>query len=327
MDHISKALEKARRLQPTPKPTAKPTRSSPSEEQAPAPMTTSPGEASETPPNNEVGTEKSPPAEKADPAVAPSKDGASDKKANGSLNEVGAQSIVYNQTRTVHRDPNQLAEQRLIAGLRHDPRSSVFQLLRTQVLMKLRKESWHSLAITSAAPGAGKSLVATNLAVAISQEVNQTVLLVDMDLIRPKVSEYFGLTPKFGILDHLIDDVPLSDVFVNPGMERLVLLPAKGEKDLHYTSEMLSTPKTRQLLHDIKTRYESRIVIFDVPPLLPTDDALVVVQQVDAVLMVVEDGRTTEDQIVQSLRLLEGTELLGTVLNKSNVRSQAYYYN
>ena len=128
------------------------------------------------------------------------------------------ENIVYRETRVERTDPSSLAERRVIAGLKQDPRSSVFQILRTRVLMDLRREGWNSLAITSPTPGCGKTLISANLAVAIAQEVNQTVLLLDMDLRRPKVAEYFGVKPEFGLRDYLIDNVSLSQIFVHPGV-------------------------------------------------------------------------------------------------------------
>ena len=78
-----------------------------------------------------------------------------------------------------------LSENRLIAGNRSDPRATSFRMLRTQVLHAMRENDWTSLAVTGPSSGIGKSLVATNLAISISLEVNQTVLLVDVDLRRP----------------------------------------------------------------------------------------------------------------------------------------------
>lgn len=270
-------------------------------------------------------TPKSETAPQAKPTQAPQRESKSPAtEAPKSSRAPGHSQIQYKQTRTERADPSLLAEHRVIAGLKHDPRSAVFQILRTQVLMALRRENWNSIAVTSPTPNCGKTFMASNLAVAIAQEVNQTVLLLDMDLRLPKVAEYFGVKPEFGLRDFLVDDVPLSKIFVNPGLERLVILPGRGT--IANSSEMLSMPKTIDLVNEIKTRYESRIVIFDLPPLLPTDDALVCLQQVDSALLVVEDGKTTEDQVVQSLRMLEGVELMGTILNKSNAAQSSYYY-
>ena len=186
------------------------------------------------------------------------------------------------------------------------------------------KNNWNSLAITAATQGAGKSLIAANLAISISLEVNHTVLLVDLDLRRPSIHKYFGFEPEYGLHDYLIDDINVKDILVNPGFERLVLLPGKGTT--YDSSELISTPKMMQLVEELKHRYKSRIVIFDLPPLLALDDSLVFIPHVDSALMVVENGKNTEDEVVQSLKLLEHTNLIGTVLNKVDEGKPKYYY-
>jgi protein-tyrosine kinase len=234
------------------------------------------------------------------------------------------QEIAYEQTKIINTDPSELAERRLIAGLIKDPRSLPFRMLRTQVLHQLRENSWNTLAINGATQGAGKSFVATNLAVSIALEVNQTVLLVDMDLRRPSIHKYFGIDPEYGLLDHLQDDVPINKIMVNPGIERLVIIPGKGSTD--EASEIISSPKMLRLVEDMKNRYKSRIIIFDLPPLLSVDDAWVFLPHVDAGLLVVENGKNTEHEVIKSLQILEVTNFIGAVLNKDNEENQSNYY-
>jgi Mrp family chromosome partitioning ATPase len=70
------------------------------------------------------------------------------------------------------------------------------------------------------------------------------------------------------------------------------------------------------LHNELVSRYESRIIIYDLPALLRNDDALVYTPIVDATLMVVEDGATSDDDLARAMQLLEGNNLIGTVLNK-----------
>lgn len=237
---------------------------------------------------------------------------------------VPLENIEYKQTATILTSPDELSDRRVVAGLKNDSRSTPFRMLRAQVLHQLRENNWNSLAINAATQGAGKSLVAANLAVSMSLEVNQTVLLVDLDLRRPSIHKYFGFEPQYGLLDYLVHDVPLTDILVNPDIERLVLLPGKGMTD--EASEILSAPKMLQLVQELKNRYESRIVIYDLPPLLSVDDAWVFLPHVDAGLLVVENGKNTEDEIQKSMRILEGTNFIGAVLNKSNEGNTNKYY-
>ena len=232
--------------------------------------------------------------------------------------------ITYKQTKIIKRSPEELAERRLVAGLQNDPRSMLFKLLRTQVLQQLSDNNWNSLAITAATQGAGKSLVAANLAISISLEVNHTVLLVDLDLRRPSVHKYFDFKPEYGLQDYLMDNIPVEDILVNPGFERLILLPGRGTT--YGSSELLSSQKMIRLVEELKYRYKSRIVIFDLPPLLAVDDAMVFLPHVDSTLLVVENGKNTEEEVVKSLKLLEHTNCMGTILNKLDEGKQKYYY-
>ena len=73
----------------------------------------------------------------------------------------------------------------------------------------------------------------------------------------------------------------------------------------------------KNLLGEITQRYDSRLVIFDLPPLLRNDDAILFTPFADATLLVVEDNKNTPEEIQQSLHLLRNVNLLGTILNKS----------
>lgn len=225
------------------------------------------------------------------------------------------ESISYSQTKVVNVPNHQLERKRIIAGFYNNPQSAVFRMLRTQVLKKMRSNRWQTLAVTSPTSGEGKSVVAANLAMAIAMELNQTVLLVDMDLRNPSISNYFGLNAQVGLKDYLSGDLKLSEVLINPGIKRLVILPGVGRAE--DSAELLSSPKMASLVADIKSQYDSRVIIFDVPPVLQTDDVSLAANYFDSTLLVLEDGKNTESNITKSLQMLEGSHLLGTVVNKS----------
>ena len=196
-------------------------------------------------------------------------------------------------------------------------------MLRTQVLHTMRENNWTTLAVTGASSGIGKTLISTNLAISISFEVNQTVLLVDLDLRRPTIHKYFDFEPEYGLLDYLKGEAELKDVFVNPLFKRLVLIP--GRSTTTESSELLSSPRMVKLTGDLKSKYDSRIIIFDMPPLLNVDDTMVFLPNVDATLLVVENGKNTQSEVQNAMRLLEGTNLIGTVLNKADEEIREYY--
>ncbi len=232
--------------------------------------------------------------------------------------------IQYTHTKVARSSPDLLRQRRTIMGLKNDPHINIFRQLRTRVLRKLRENKWNSLAITSAAPDAGKSFVTANLAIALAMEVNQTVLVVDADLRNPSVGWFYGLDVEKGLLDYLSEDMPLASILINPGFQRLVVLPGKGSTT--HSSELLSSPKMATLVNELKFRYDSRIILFDLPPLLASDDTMLFMPNFDAALLVVEDGKTTAEDIRRSLQILEETELMGIVLNKSQESMGDAYY-
>ena len=226
-----------------------------------------------------------------------------------------AEPIVYTQTRTVDVASRLLREKRIITEFEPGLFTDAYKILGTQVLQRLREKGWNSLAITSPGENEGKTLTAINLAISLSMEVEHTVLLVDADLRHPRVHEYFGMRPTSGLSDYLTADAPLEQMLLHPGIGGFVILP--GGKPLRNSSEMLGASKMAQLVQELKTRYPERIVLFDLPPLLSVADALAFSPYVDAALLVVEEGKTSRDDVVRAAELLSGTNLLGTVLNKS----------
>ena len=223
--------------------------------------------------------------------------------------------ISYTQTKSFQVEDAVMRNNRIIAGFNFDQRAEPYRQLRTQVLQKLRANQWKTLAITSPGEGDGKSTTALNLAISLSKEVNQTVLLVDLDLRKPSLAKLLEIDVQYGLVDHLTQSIPIADILLNPGFERLVMLP--GKADPHYSSEILSSPPMKSLLDDLTSRYESRLIIFDLPPLLVNDDALAFIPFADTTLLVVEDGANSSSEIERCLQMLEGTNLLGSILNKA----------
>jgi len=123
------------------------------------------------------------------------------------------------------------------------------------------------------------------------------------------------LDVEHGLLDYLHSDVSVEELLVNPGVDRLVVLP--GKHTTNVSSDFLSLPKMSSLVEELKNRYQSRIILFDLPPLLNTDDAVLFMHHFDAALLVIEDGKTTPEEVRRSLDILDETNLAGMVLNKS----------
>jgi capsular exopolysaccharide synthesis family protein len=222
--------------------------------------------------------------------------------------------IVYSRTRSVVIHEDVLRGHRILTG--HDsPFADTYKILRTQVLHRLRENGWNMLGVTSPRDGAGKTLTAINLAVATAAEPTQTVLLVDADLRAPQIHEEFGLEQGPGLTEFLLDGRPIEEMLLCPGLGRLVVLP--GGRGTEQSAELLASPRMTALGKELKHRYASRVVIFDLPPVLDRADVLAFGPQLDALLLVVEDGKTSEPDLQHALQVLKGgVPVLGTVLNK-----------
>jgi Mrp family chromosome partitioning ATPase len=218
----------------------------------------------------------------------------------------------YTET-TVAKCDQRRTKERLVADSFEHPASDIYGLLRTQVLQRMKKHGMSTLAVTGPERGSGVTTTAANLAIAIALDVNQTVLLVDLNLRNPAIHKKFGFQPSAGIDDYLRGEAQLKDCLVCPGMVRLVVLPARGAKG--ETAEIISSPRMTALAKELQNRYADRIIIYDTPPLLASSDTLGFLPNVDAVLLVARSGRTTKAELERSAHLLGNKAIVGTLLN------------
>lgn len=189
------------------------------------------------------------------------------------------------------------------------------KILRTRLLNLARTRGWRTILITSARPGEGKTVTAINLAFALAKEHRQTVVLVDGDLRNPCIADYLGFSVKNGLADYFLKKIPLSEIMVWPGVEKLVIVP--GGRPIPDSAELIGSPEMQELVREMKERYQDRYILFDFPPLLNVADTLAFLPNVDCVLMVVEAGKTSSAEILQAKNLIPEEKLLGFVLNKA----------
>ncbi len=224
--------------------------------------------------------------------------------------------IVYTSTRTVELTDQTMREHNLIAGYEGGQFVDAYKMLRAQVVQQCRQKGWNVLGITSPTAHEGKTLTSVNLSLALAMDLAHTVLLVDADMHRPGVHDAFGLESCPGLTEHLFDDVPLEQLLIHPGIGRFVFLPAG--RTIANSAEALASPKMTLLIEELKHRYPARFLLFDLPPLLSRADVLGFVPHIDALLLVVEEGRTASTDVERAMGLLKGrVPILGGILNKS----------
>jgi len=241
----------------------------------------------------------------------------------GKPDGIESEDISYDETRIVKLDTRHLEANRIVTFDSEDPDSVPFDVLRTQILKKMQENNWRTLGITSPSPECGKTVVTLNLALSIAKQTDKTTLVVDFDLRKPRVAQYLGLQGKFSLFDHLEGNVEIKDILVNPGIPRLVVLP--NQTPIKNSAETLTSRRIKSLVKDLRDRYESRIIIFDLPPLMAGDDTMAFLPQVDCVLLVVASGKTKPIEIKESRHMLQSSNILGVVLNKSSEKHKHYY--
>jgi len=197
-----------------------------------------------------------------------------------------------------------------------DPQSPAveqYRKLRARIIRIARKDALNTFMISSADAGEGKTITAINLAVAIAQEIDHTVLLVDADLRNPSVHKYLGIKPQSGLSDYLMNKASLPDILIKTGIGKLVLLPAGTI--VENPSELIASERMRDLVREMKQRYRDRYVIFDSAPVLLAADALSLGNYTDGIVFVVQADHTAQKTASEALSLLKGYNVLGSVFN------------
>lgn len=218
--------------------------------------------------------------------------------------------------------PRELPKKRLPAvSSPRSARAEGYRQVRT-TLINTRHPHLHTIAVTSAALGEGKTSVVTNLA-AVFSRAGHRVAVVDADLRRPSVAAFFELEPERGLTDVLAGRCPLPEALNMLDDGRLAVLTS-GAVPAN-PSEALGGAAMERTLQKLATEYD--YVLVDTPPVLPVSDPLVLAPLVDGVILVIQLGRTTRDQMQRVQKALGRVDapLIGVVPNQSGKGRDRYY--
>lgn len=184
--------------------------------------------------------------------------------------------------------------------------------------------------VSSSRLGEGKTFSSINLALSIALEQDKTVLLVDADVLRPKIAKTLNVQHEVGLTDYLLSsDITVSDILLNTNVPRLKLVTAGTPH--HLSTELLASDRMLKLAAEFANRYADRIVIFDAPPLLGVNETSVMASMCGQGVLVVEENKTRLNEIEQSVALLPSEMAVGFLINKAH-RNQGkgygygYYY-
>ena len=195
----------------------------------------------------------------------------------------------------------------------HSPSAEQYRKLRARILARTKQDFQNTIMVSSSDMGEGKSITSINFALALAQEIDYTVLLVDADLRKPSIHKYLGIKADRGLSDYLSGKVELSDVLIHTGIGKLVLLPAGNI--CSNPAELLSSNRMKELVQEMKHRYADRYIIIDTPPVLVSSDAISVSNHVDGVIFVIQAARTSEKTVKKAIDLFRSSTILGIVYN------------
>lgn len=196
-----------------------------------------------------------------------------------------------------------------------DPRSRSFNLIRAKLTSLSRERGWRLLGVVSATPEVGKSYVSANMAAALSRDPRFQTYLVDLDLRRGTIKDIFGLHVDQGLARVLQDRSAASSLpAFMPAGEELIIIPSVPE-DVP-SAELLASNRAKAMLRAMRSSDPKNFFIFDLPPVFANDDAATAMEAMDGYVLIVEDGKTTQQEIESAIEMLGHEQLGGVILNK-----------
>ena len=203
------------------------------------------------------------------------------------------------------------------------PAAEAYRNLRTAIKFLSLDRPIHTVLVTSARPGEGKTTTATNLAIVASRS-GQKVLLIDCDLRKPQAHLFFSLPNTVGFTSVLLGEVSLQEAAQVPADVGTLAIVTSGPLPPD-PSDLLSGDTTHRALDRIRGSVD--LVVIDSPPILPVADPTVLAGMVDGVIVVASAGSTDKRQLARAIARLQQVQapILGTVLNRSQMKGEADY--
>ncbi len=200
-----------------------------------------------------------------------------------------------------------------------------YRMLSHNLKTQIDKEGSKVIMISSSVHSEGKTVTATNLALALTEIGNSRVVLVDADLRRGRVAEYLGLKKDTkGLSHYLSNGLNVKEAMIRNSIDNLVIIPAGTP--MNNPTGLLGSPKFKALIAELRNHFD--YVIVDSPPIMAVADAGILGRDTDGLLMVIQSGRTPKSVIAHANILFKqaGIKLLGYVLTNVEFQSADYRY-
>lgn len=221
-------------------------------------------------------------------------------------------------------DRQHLTRNRIITMSRHDPAHVAIDMLRTRLMSTIRDKKWRTIGITSPRGGCGKTTLALNLAFSLAQQPSFKLALLDLDLHRPSLAARLGLEGTGDIESFLRGCSNMSDQLVR--FKDQLAIAANGTHATH-AAELLMECVPGPAIRRMRESLSLDLVIYDLPPMLATDDVLAILPGTDAIMLVAAAGQTSMGDIdLCEKELSMHGKFGGLILNKTRYLPDRYGY-
>ncbi len=200
-----------------------------------------------------------------------------------------------------------------------------FDILRTKLLLEMRRNDWTRVAITSATPGCGKTTTACNLIAGLGRQPEIRGMLFDLDFRRPAVANFFGVSPVASLEDVMKEEVEFEEQALRLHENTIISMTTRVVRD---PARVILRSQTAELFDRIQNDYQPDLMLFDMPPVLVSDETRGFLKQVDAVVIVAGAESSTVAQIDEVEReVAQYSNVAGIVLNKCRFMEDNYGYS
>ncbi|MFQ3550190.1 MAG: polysaccharide biosynthesis tyrosine autokinase, partial [Armatimonadota bacterium] len=198
------------------------------------------------------------------------------------------------------------------------------QMLTSNLWIASQDNGLNAITIVSAEPDAGRSVTASNLAVALAKE-GAKVILVDCDFRKPSQHSIFEISNNIGISNLLSGGAVLEDVIIPTKIENLVIIPSGPMPD--NPVKLLRSDEMQDFCDQI--REVADFVVFDTPAGVAFPDPILVSAKVGAALMVQAAGKVPRGSEVDLRNKLQsiGVNVVGVVLTQVKREDSSGYFH
>lgn len=219
-------------------------------------------------------------------------------------------------------NPQILESAKMVSATRTDPAHVAIDVLRTRMTLALKQRGWHRVGITSPTRGCGKSFVTANLAISFSRQEEMRTVLMDLNLDNPMLSRYLGASGAGAISEFLSGGRSVESHFMRaaPNSPHIGSNLALGlnEREEMFSSELIQYPTTEMAINEVQSLLDPDVMLFDLPPVLSSDVAVAMSEQLDCILIVVSGDKSKAEEIREAERIIAGSNpVLGIVMNNA----------